>query len=123
MNFDISQFLENFRKPHQVVWALVATAFAVGMLVMDSFVDPTAAGLVTQFAGVLALIIGTGFLTRGSRAMMNGRRNFALLVGTCGLLILGVGIIEVIVAGASDFAKELGGMVGGGILGFFIDED
>ena len=41
MNFDISQFLrKRFRKPHQVVWALVATAFAVGMLVMDSFVDP-----------------------------------------------------------------------------------
>ena len=69
MDFDISRFLENFRKPHQVVWALVATAFAVGMLVMDSFVDSTAAVLVTEFAGVLALIIGTGLsLTRGSRA-------------------------------------------------------
>ena len=115
--------VDNFRKPHQVIWVLVATAFVVGMLVMDSFVDSTATALVTQFAGVLALIVGTGFLTRGSRAMMSGRRNFALVIGSCGLLILGVGIIEVIVAGASDFAKELGGMVGGGVLGFFIDED
>ena len=31
-----------FSKPHQVVWALVATAFTVGILVMDSFVDVTA---------------------------------------------------------------------------------
>ena len=38
----------------------------------------------TQFAGVLALVVGTGFLARGSRAMVNGRRNFALLVGSCG---------------------------------------
>ena len=120
----IDAFLSrHFQKPHQVTWALIATAFVIGMLLMDSFVDTTATMLVTQFAGVLALIVGTGFLTRGSRAMMSGRRNFALLVGACGLLVLGVGIIEVLVAGASDFAKELGGMVGGGILGFFIDED
>ena len=112
-----------FQKPHQAMWALIATAFVVGMLVTDSFVDETATKLVTEFAGVLALSIGTGFLTRGSRAMMTGRRNFAILVGACGLLVLGVGIIEVLVAGATDFGKELGGMVGGGIIGFFIDED
>ena len=90
---------------------------------MDSFVDATATMIVAQFAGVLALIVGTGFLTRGSRAMMSGRRNFALLVGARAAACAGRGDYRGPVAGASDFAKELGGMVGGGILGFFIDED
>ena len=120
----IDAFLSrHFQKPHQVTWALVATAFVLGILVMDSFVDVTAAKLVTQFAGVLGLVVGTGFLGRGGRAMMNGRRNFALVVGSCGLLTLGAGIIEILIAGASDFSRELGAMIGAGILGFFIDED
>ena len=123
MAFTIQGFLRYFGKPTQAIWAIVATVFVVVMLLMDSFVDATAANLVTDFAGVLALIIGTGFLARGARAMMNGRKNFALLVGSLGLLIFAVGIVEVLVAGASDFAKELAGMVGAGILGFFIDED
>ena len=61
------------------MWALdgYSVRLLIGMtaakLVMDSFVDVTAAKLVTQFAGVLALVVGTGFLARGSRAMMNGR--------------------------------------------------
>ena len=119
----LMKFLRRFHKPHQVMWALIATAFVLAMLIMDSFVNATAADLVTSFSGVLALVIGTGFLARGARAMMNDRRQFALLVGTCGLLIFGVGIIEILVAGATDYAKELAGIVGAGILGFFIDDD
>ena len=120
---DVQHFFDQFHKPHQVVWALIATAFVVAMLIMDGFVDETATALVTQFAGVLALTIGTGFLTRGSKAMLSGRRKFAILIGSCGLLILGMGVIEILITGATDFAKELGGMVGGAIIGFFIDED
>ena len=116
-------FQEAFEKPWQAAWVVIATIFVLAMLFMDSFVDPTSVKLIVAFSGVLAVVIGTGFLARGTRAMMNGRKPFALLIGTCGLLIFGVGIIEILVAGATDIAKELAGMVGAGILGFFIDDD
>ena len=120
---EVQGILAQFRKPTQALWAIVATVFVLTMLLIDGHLEQTAAVLVTNFAGVLALAIGTGFLARGARAMMNGRRNFALLMGTLSLIIFAFGIIEILVAGAADFSKELAAMVASGILGFFIDDD
>ena len=120
---EVQGFLAHFKKPTQALWAIIATGFVVAMLLVDGRLDDTASVLVTNFAGVLALAVGTGFLARGARAMMNGRRNFALLMGTLSLIIFAFGIIEILVAGAADFSKELAAMVAAGILGFFIDDD
>ena len=120
---NIAGFLAQFKRPKQALWAIIATAFVLAMLLIDTRLDETAAVLLTNFSGVLALAIGTGFLARGARAMMSGRTNFALLMGALSLLIFAVGIIEILVAGAADFSKELAAMVAAGILGFFVDED
>ena len=117
------EVFKQFGKPYQALWAIIATAFVLLMLTMDSFVDVTAAKLVTDFAGVLGLIIATGLLGRGARLMSKGRKKMALLFGTLGLSIFAVGVIEILIAGAADFSKELAGMVGGAMLGFFSDDD
>lgn len=113
----------HFPRPFQAQWVLIATAFVIAMLLMDSAVNDTAAKLVTSFSGTLALIVGSGLLGRAARAMSDNRKPFAILAGSAGLAIFGVGIIEILVAGSTDYSKDLAAIVGAGILMFFKDQD
>ena len=111
-----------FHRPRRAVFAMCATIFVLVMLGVGQYTDGTVAGLIQEFAGVLALLVGSGFLVSGAKTMRLNHSNLGLLMGVLGLLILGFGVVQIIAVGAGDFAKEFAALVGGGILGFFDDE-
>lgn len=115
--------LGSFKRPRLAFFAIAATVFVLAMLAMGNIMVGREGDLMRDFAGVLALGVGTGFLLHGARNMRHRASNLGLLLGCCGLTIFGVGIMQIIIAGASDFAKELAAIVSGGILGFFVDEE
>ena len=117
------KFLGSFRHPRRAFWAIVLAAFTLAMLFTGDHMGDAAGDLVRSFAGVLALLVGTGFLARGGKAMRNHASNFGLLLGTLALIVLGVGIVQIIVAGASDYSKELAAVVGGAAIGLLDEEE
>ena len=116
----IPKALSHFKRPRLAVFALVTTAFVLVMLHLTS--NHSNEATMTAFAGTLTLLVGSGFLTNGARSMKNHSSNLGILLGTLGLIMLGFGIVDIFDAEGSDRAKDIAAMIGGGILGFFMDE-
>ena len=112
-------FMASFKEPLLAIAAIMASVFALVMVGVAHFADPTIEDLVRPFAGTLALGVGTFFLTYASRCMRNSSSNLGILTFGLALLVLGSGVVDIIITGASDFAKDLGTIVATGIGGFF----
>ena len=117
----VPKALSHFKRPRLAFFALFVTAFVLAMLHLTDSHSQSAT--ITAFAGTLTLLVGSGFLTNGARSMKNHSSNLGLLLGTLGLIMLWFGIRAIFDAEGTDRAKDIAAMIGGGILGFFMDEE